>query len=95
MLDKTIYILLFICFLAGIVFAQETDQPMEVFELQDTIVVVADRFKLPLKNITYTYEVISKQQVDEFSKYSALELIDIAFPSAFTLDKKIIGYGVG
>jgi outer membrane cobalamin receptor len=98
MITKPIYILFILLImwqLIGKAFAQETDQPMEVFELQDTIVVVADRFKLPLKDITYTYEIISKRQVDEFSKYSALELIDIAFPSAFTLDKKIIGYGVG
>ena len=75
--------------------AQDVSENLQVYDLQDTIVVIADRYKLPLKDITYTYQVIPGKEVRSFSKHSSLELIDIAFPSAYTIDNKIIGYGVG
>lgn len=76
-------------------FSQDSEQELQVYDLQDTIVVVADRFKVPLKNLTYTHQVVDRSLVATLSTHSSLEVIDIAFPSAFTLDKKIIGYGVG
>jgi iron complex outermembrane receptor protein len=75
--------------------ASTSDDSLTVYESQDTIVVVADRYQLPLKNMTYTHQVISGNLVSTYATHSALELVDIAFPSAFTLDKKVIGYGVG
>jgi iron complex outermembrane receptor protein len=71
------------------------DDSLTVYELQDTNVVVADRYKLPLKDMTYTHQVIPGELVSKYGTHSALELVDMAFPSAFTLDKKVIGYGVG
>ncbi len=83
-----------IVFLAPL-YAQEVEENLEVYDLQDTIVVVADRFKLSLKDLTYTYQVIPEKEVRAISKHSSIELIDIAFPSAYTIDNKIMGYGVG
>jgi outer membrane cobalamin receptor len=84
-----------IIFLPLFSFATETADTLQVYELQDTIVVVADRFTLPLKDITYTHQIIPQSLINTYSTHSALELVDITFPSAFTLNKKVIGYGVG
>ena len=89
----TLYLLLGISILR--IFAQETTDDLQLYELQDTIVVVADRFKLPLKQLTYTYDVIPGEQVKHMSRHSALEMVDIIYPSAYILDNKILGYGVG
>ena len=77
------------------IYAFDADDSLKVYESQDTIVVVADRFILPLKNITYTHQIISQQMISNFGDHSALQLVDMVFPSAYTLDKKVIGYGVG
>ena len=68
---------------------------MKVYDLQDTIVVVANRFELPLRKLTYTHQVISQAEMLALSTHSALQAIDYVYPSAYTLDKKVIGYGVG
>jgi iron complex outermembrane receptor protein len=80
---------------ASILSAVGIEDSLTVYESQDTIVVVGDRYTLPLKNMTYTHQVISRQLVNTYGTHSALELVDMAFPSAFTLDKKVLGYGVG
>ena len=77
------------------IIASESDDSLKVYDSQDTIVVVADRYQLPLKNLTYTHQVIPANIVSTYGTHSALELVDMSFPSAFTLDKKVIGYGVG
>jgi len=76
-------------------YALENDDSLKVYELQDTIVVVADRYTLPLKDMTYTHQVIAGDMISTYGTHSALELVDMAFPSAYTLEKKVIGYGVG
>jgi outer membrane cobalamin receptor len=86
---------LLITLLAAEIFAFDVEDTLKVYESQDTIVVVADRFALPLKNITYTHQIIPKQMIHTYSDHSALQLVDMVFPSAYTLDKKVIGYGVG
>jgi len=73
--------------------AVETEDTLRVYESQDTIVVIADRFALPLKAITYTHQVIPGEIINTYSTHSALQLVDMAFPSAYTLDKKVLGYG--
>jgi len=96
LMNKIISLLLLSVFLwPGQNQAQETEENIKVYNLQDTIVVVADRFKLPLKDLTYTYEVIPAQRIRAMTKHSSIELIDMALPSAFTVDDKIIGFGVG
>ena len=71
------------------------EDSLKIYRLQDTVVVVANRFESTLRQLTYTREVIGYEKILELSKHSSLEVVDIVFPSAFTLDKKIIGYGVG
>ncbi|MGB6123451.1 MAG: TonB-dependent receptor plug domain-containing protein, partial [Bacteroidota bacterium] len=71
------------------------EDSLKTYQLQDTIVIVANRFESTLKQLTYTREVIGYAKILELSKHSSLEVVDIVFPSAFTLDKKIIGYGAG
>lgn len=88
-------IILFIYCNYQVAYSQRTDEPVRIYDLDDTIVVIADRYKIPLKELSFTHEIIPGKIVYEMSKHSALEIIDIAFPSAYTMDKKIIGYGVG
>jgi len=77
------------------VIAQDVQDSLVVYELQDTIVVIADRYKHQLMNLPNTYQIIPGQLVEDISRHSALELVDIVFPSAYTLEKMVIGYGVG
>jgi iron complex outermembrane receptor protein len=95
MIKITPVLLILLLFWPSLHWAQNTAEDLAVYDLQDTIVVVADRYKLPLKDLSYTYEVIPESKVRAMSKHSSLELVDIVFPSAFTIDSKIIGYGVG
>jgi len=68
---------------------------LKIYDLADTIVVIANRFELPLKHLTYTHQVVDRAEMLALSKHSALEAVDFVYPSAYTVDKKIIGYGVG
>jgi len=75
--------------------AQEIKDSLKVYNLKDTIVVVADRYKQPLKNLTNTYQIVPGKLVENISQHSSLEMVDIVFPSAYLLQKMIVGYGVG
>ncbi len=68
---------------------------LKIYNLEDTIVVVANRFELPLRQLTYTRQVVDRAEMLALSTHSALEVVDFVYPSAYTVDKKIIGYGVG
>jgi len=68
---------------------------LQIFDSRDTIVVVADRFELSLKELAYTYHVIDNREIQLLSQHSALELIDVINPSAYILNKGLMGYGVG
>jgi outer membrane receptor protein involved in Fe transport len=68
---------------------------LQTIESRDSIIVVADRFELSLKELAYTYRIIDRQDIQLLSQHSALELIDAVNPSAFILEKGIMGYGVG
>ena len=94
-LRSIITLFVFLLLITLPVFSQDNEDDLQVYNLQDTIVVIADRYKLPLKNITYTYEIINGEKVRQLARHSALEMVDIAYPSAYMLDNKILGYGVG
>ncbi len=80
--------------MATLAFAQEqTETP--VYELGDSIVVVAGRYKINVKNMAYNYESISAERTLQIASHSALEVVDMTFPTAFVQDKKVFGYGVG
>jgi len=59
------------------------------------VVVVADRYQIPLKHETNTRVFFNEQTIQKFTSHSALQVLDLFLPSAFILEKKIMGYGVG
>jgi outer membrane receptor protein involved in Fe transport len=74
--------------------AAESDS-LKVYESQDSVVVVADRFELSLKELAYTYNIINSRDIQLLAQHSALELVDVVSPSAFMMEKSVMGYGVG
>jgi outer membrane receptor protein involved in Fe transport len=68
---------------------------LQIFESRDTIRVVADRFEVSLKELAYTYHLINRQEIQMLSQHSAMQLVDEMNPSAFVLEKNIMGFGVG
>lgn len=66
-----------------------------VYDLEDTVVVVANRYEIPLKYETRTLTSINAAVIEAYATHSALELMDMVAPSSFVLDKKVLGYGVG
>ena len=76
-------------------YAQENNPQIKSYTIKDSIVVVGNRYSLPLKTIPYSLQVIPEKDVKYFSTFSALELVDIFSPSAFVIDKRLVGYGVG
>jgi len=66
-----------------------------VYNSSDSIVVIGNRIATSVRNLAYSYQTISGELVQRLSSHSALELIDLSFPSAFVLENKVLGYGVG
>lgn len=75
--------------------ARSQTDSLIVYDSDDSVLVVANRYQTSLKNIAYGYQLIRREQIELLSNHSALEMVDIQFPSAFILDKKVMGYGVG
>jgi len=75
--------------------AQTEQDTLSLYNLNDSIVVIANRYQVSMKNISDSYEVIPSEQIKDFANHSVLELVDISYPSAFVMDKRIMGYGVG
>jgi iron complex outermembrane receptor protein len=91
-MKKLTSLLMLLCLATG--YAQAPDS-LQTYNSRDSIIVVASRYQISLKNIAYSYQVIPGREVNLLAGHSALEAVDIQFPSAFMLDKKIVGYGVG
>ncbi|NOX38228.1 MAG: TonB-dependent receptor [Calditrichaeota bacterium] len=68
---------------------------LAVVHWEDSIVVVGNRYEIPLKNLGHNLQIYSSEQLQALGNHSVLEAIDLSFPSAFVVDKKIMGYGVG
>ncbi len=68
---------------------------LKVYQSNDSIVVIGNRISTTVRNLAYSYQVISGEMVQRLSSHSALEMIDLNFPSAFVLENKVLGYGVG
>lgn len=75
--------------------AYSPDDSLTVYEMRDSIVVVANRYEASIKNIAYSYQLVPREQIRDLAVHSALEVVDIHFPSAFLFEKKVMGYGVG
>ena len=91
-------ILLFqIMVLAGYSYNSMAAEPdsIRTYHLQDSIVVVANRYELPLKSITNSVDIIKRSDYTGLATHSVLQLVDIVSPEVFVIDKNVIGYGVG
>jgi len=68
---------------------------IQTFHLQDSIVVIANRYQLSWKAVTNTSEILPVKEYDGVAVHSALQLTDMISPQMFVVEKKILGYGVG
>lgn len=90
---RTFFALFLIC---SFTFASngESDS-LRVYNSQDSIVIIANRYSASLKNTANSYQIIPGKILEVISSHSVLEAVDLLSPSAFVLDKKVMGYGVG
>jgi len=86
--------LLWLSIAVSLTFAQE-QTAIQTFDFGDSIVVVANRYKINIKNMAYNYESVSAERTLQMASHSALEVVDMIFPTAFVQDKKVFGYGLG
>lgn len=90
-----IFLLLSIfCILNLKFYAAETDS-LKTYHLQDSIIVVADRYQVSLQSVTNSMDILPVKTNAALASHSVLQVVDMLSPSAFVLDKKIMGYGVG
>jgi outer membrane cobalamin receptor len=75
--------------------ATGTSDSLLIYDATDSVLVIGNRYQVSMKNIASSYEVIPAEQIEYLNNHSALELVDIYYPSVFIKDKKIMGYGVG
>lgn len=71
------------------------DDTLQTFNSSDSIIVIGNRFATSLKNLSYSYQTIPHQEIERLSSYSVLQAVDYTFPSAFILENKVLGYGIG
>ncbi len=92
---KTLFLILL--FLFGMTFtaAAQSAKADSVYDSADSIVVIANRYSVSLRNVAYGYQVIPAERIKKLATHSAMEMVDIEFPSAYVMEKKVIGYGVG
>ena len=81
--------------LAGFLFGQTAPDSLVTYQSEDSIIIVANRYQVSAKALTYSYELITSDKIKSMSNHSALEMVDISFPSSYILEKKIMGFGVG
>lgn len=74
--------------------AQEVN-PEREFQLRDTVIVIADRYEVPLQHETNSRAYFNKTFIKNYANHSALQVLDLFLPSSFVFEKKIMGYGVG
>lgn len=92
---KIILILSCIVISAGLLFGQSDTDSIMTYQSEDSIVVVANRYQVSSKALSYSYELVSEDKIKSMSNHSALEMVDISFPSSFIMEKKVMGFGVG
>ncbi len=68
---------------------------LQTYNSSDSIVVVANRYRGSLKSMAYNRQVITGNDLEAITTHSVLESIDLSNPSAYVMDKKVLGYGVG
>ena len=68
---------------------------LKTYQFGDSIVVVANRYELPFREVTNSVDVVAGVQDYELANHSVLQLVDIFSPNSFLLEKKVLGFGVG
>jgi iron complex outermembrane receptor protein len=68
---------------------------LDVYYLQDSIVVIANRYELSIKSLTNSVVLIRPQNFPGVANYSVLQLVDMIPSTTYVLEKKLLGYGVG
>lgn len=81
--------------LTSSLFGQDQLDTLVTLYSKDSIIVVANRYQVSAKAMSYSYELIDKDKIKSMSNHSALEMVDIHFPSSYILEKKVMGFGVG
>ncbi|MBN2424114.1 MAG: TonB-dependent receptor [Calditrichaceae bacterium] len=93
---KQLSLFIMLLFATTCLSAQEISQDsLETYELEDSILVIGSRYQTTLKRVASNYQIISAKDIKQMSTHSPLQLVDIQFPSAYVLEKRVIGYGVG
>ena len=85
------FLILYISFNYG----QDNQTNIKTYTIKDSVVVIANRYTLPINKTSSSLQVIPERDVKDYSNFSALELVDLFNPSAFVFDKRLVGYGVG
>ncbi len=75
--------------------AETAIDSLPTFNSADSIIVIGSRFSTSLKNLSYGYQILSAREIDRLSTYSVLQAVDYTFPTAFVLQNKVLGYGIG
>ncbi len=91
-------IIIALCFFflnAQNLYSQTSADSLTVYELRDSIVTVANRYQISLKNLPYNYQMIEGPEAKALSLHSVLQAVDMKHPSAFVMEKKVMGFGVG
>ncbi len=86
---------LLISLISNLLAANTAQDSIPTFNSADSIVVIGERFPTSLKNLSYSYQMLSRQEIERLSTYSALQAVDYTFPTAFVLQNKVLGYGIG
>jgi len=68
---------------------------LQTYNLKDSIVVVANRYQTSLKNMAYDYQLLKGTELTQLASHSVLQAVDVETPSAFVMEKKVMGYGLG
>ncbi len=78
-----------------VVFESIAADSLQTYNLNDSILVVANRYQTSLKNMAYDYQLIKGEQLVQIASHSVLQAVDVESPSAFVMEKKVMGYGLG
>ena len=56
---------------------------VKTYHLQDSIVVIADRYEIPLKSIAHTIDLVPVKRYADAANHSVLQVVDLLTPTAF------------
>jgi outer membrane cobalamin receptor len=67
----------------------------KLYQLRDSVLIVASRYASPLSREANSIAVIDGKEITRIADHSILEMLKWQVPSAFVLQTRIGGYGVG